>query len=64
MIDPRNLDSLLHPQFDAAAIKAADADWQRPRLLLRVLPAAKIVFTAEDAEVWAARGDKGYPGPS
>ncbi|MCD8224313.1 MAG: pyruvate, phosphate dikinase [Clostridiales bacterium] len=57
MIDPRNLDSLLHPTFDAAAIKAA-------KPIARALGAApgaacgKIVFTAEDAETWAARGEK------
>jgi pyruvate,orthophosphate dikinase len=57
MIDPRNLDTLLHPQFDAAALK-------------KVVPVAKalgaspgaacgkIVFSAEDAKEWAARGEK------
>ena len=57
MIDPRNLDSLLHPQFDAAALKAAEP-------LAKALGASpgaacgKIVFTADDAVEWAARGEK------
>ena len=57
MIDPRNLDTLLHPQFDAAALKAA-------KPIGKALPASpgaaagKIVFTAEDAKEWAARGEK------
>ncbi|MBE7041767.1 MAG: pyruvate, phosphate dikinase [Ruminococcaceae bacterium] len=57
MIDPRNLDTLLHPQFDTAALKAAQP-------LARALAASpgaacgKIVFTAEDAKEWAARGEK------
>ena len=57
MIDPRNLDSLLHPQFDAAALKAATP-------LAKALGASpgaacgKIVFTADDAVEWAARGEK------
>jgi pyruvate,orthophosphate dikinase len=57
MIDPRNLDTLLHPTFDAAALKAATP-------IAKALGAApgaacgKIVFTAEDAEEWAARGEK------
>ena len=57
MIDPRNLDTLLHPQFDAAALKAAT-----PRgKALGASPGAacgKIVFTAEDAKAWAERGEK------
>ena len=57
MIDPRNLDSLLHPQFDAAALKAATP-------LAKALGASpgaacgKIVFTADDAVEWAERGEK------
>jgi pyruvate,orthophosphate dikinase len=57
MIDPRNLDTLLHPQFDAAAIKAAEPVAKA----LAASPGAacgKIVFTAEDAKEWAARGEK------
>ena len=56
-IDPRNLDTLLHPQFDAAALKAAAPIGKG----LGASPGAacgKIVFSAEDAEVWAARGEK------
>ena len=57
MIDPRNLDTLLHPQFDPAALKAATP-------LAKALAASpgaacgKIVFTAEDAKAWAARKEK------
>ena len=57
MIDPRNLDTLLHPQFDAKALKAATP-------IGKALPASpgaacgKIVFTAEDAKTWAAKGEK------
>ncbi len=57
MIDPRNLDTLLHPQFDAKALKAATP-------VGKALPASpgaacgKIVFTAEDAKAWGARGEK------
>ncbi len=57
MIDPRNLDTLLHPQFDAAALKATEP-------LAKALGASpgaacgKIVFTADDAVEWAARGEK------
>ncbi len=57
MVDPRNLDSLLHPQFDAQALLDATP-------LSRALGASpgaaagKIVFTAEDAKEWAARGEK------
>ena len=57
MIDPRNLDTLLHPQFDAAALKAAAPLGKG----LGASPGAacgKVVFTAEDAEVWAAKGEK------
>ena len=57
MIDPRNLDSLLHPQFDAEALKKAEPVAKA----LAAAPGAacgKIVFTAEDAKVWAARGEK------
>ena len=57
MIDPRNLDTLLHPQFDAAALKAATPMGKG----LGASPGAacgKIVFTADDAETWAARGEK------
>ncbi len=57
MIDPRNLDTLLHPQFDAKAIKAATPVGKG----LGASPGAacgKVVFTAEDAEAWAARGEK------
>ncbi len=57
MIDPRNLDTLLHPQFDPTALKKATP-------VATALPASpgaacgKIVFTAEDAKEWAARGEK------
>ena len=57
MIDPRNLDTLLHPQFDPAALKKAAP-------VATALPASpgaacgKIVFTAEDAKEWAERGEK------
>ena len=57
MIEPRNLDTLLHPQFDTAALKAATPIGKG----LGASPGAacgKIVFTAEDAEAWAARGEK------
>ena len=57
MIDPRNLDTLLHPQFDAAALKAATPLGKG----LGASPGAacgKIVFTAEDAEEWNERGEK------
>ena len=57
MIDPRNLDTLLHPQFDAKAIKAATPIGKG----LGASPGAacgKIVFTAEDAEAWKARGER------
>ncbi len=57
MIDPRNLDTLLHPQFDPEALKKATP-------VATALPASpgaacgKIVFTAEDAKEWASRGEK------
>ena len=57
MIDPRNLDTLLHPQFDPKALKSTEP-------VGKALPASpgaacgKIVFTAEDAKEWAARGEK------
>ena len=57
MIDPRNLDTLLHPQFDTAALKAATPMGKG----LGASPGAacgKIVFTAEDAKEWAARKEK------
>ena len=57
MIDPRNLDTLLHPQFEAAALKAATPLGKG----LGASPGAacgKVVFTADDAEAWAARGEK------
>ena len=57
MIDPRNLDTLLHPQFDSKALKAATPIGKG----LGASPGAacgKIVFTAEDAEVWKERGEK------
>lgn len=57
MIDPRNLDTLLHPQFDAEALKAAVPMAKA----LGASPGAacgKIVFTAEDAKTWAAKGEK------
>ena len=57
MIDPRNLDTLLHPQFDAKALKAATPIGKG----LGASPGAacgKIVFSAEDAEAWKARGEK------
>ena len=57
MIDPRNLDTLLHPQFDPAALKAAEAIGKG----LGASPGAacgKIVFTADDAVAWHERGEK------
>ena len=57
MIDPRNLDTLLHPQFDAAALKKAEPVAKA----LAASPGAacgKIVFTAEDAKAWKAKGEK------
>jgi len=57
MIDPRNLDTLLHPQFDVKALKAATPAGRG----LGASPGAacgKVVFTAEDAESWNARGEK------
>ena len=57
MIDPRNLETLLHPQFDAAVLKKAPA-------IAKALPASpgaacgKIVFSAEDAKEWKERGEK------
>ncbi len=57
MIDPRNLDTLLHPQFDVKALKSA----QPMARALGASPGAacgKIVFTAEDAKEWKARGEK------
>ncbi len=57
MIDPRNLDTLLHPQFDAKALKAT-------KPIGKALPASpgaacgKIVFSAEDAKAWKERGEK------
>ena len=57
MIDPRNLDTLLHPQFDAKALKAATPLGKG----LGASPGAacgKVVFTAEDAEEWKNRGEK------
>ena len=57
MIDPRNLDTLLHPQFDASVIKKAEAIGKG----LGASPGAacgKIVFTAEDAKAWAERKEK------
>ena len=57
MIDPRSLDSLLHPQFDAAALKKATP----LATALAASPGAacgRIVFTADDAKEWAAKGEK------
>ena len=57
MIDPRNLDTLLHPQFDTDALKAATPVSRA----LGASPGAacgQIVFTADDAKSWAARGEK------
>ena len=57
MIDPRNLDTLLHPQFDQKALKAATPAGKG----LGASPGAacgKVVFTAEDAEAWNERGEK------
>ncbi len=56
-IDPRNLDTLLHPQFDAKALKASTPVGRA----LAASPGAacgKIVFSAEDAKAWKARGEK------
>ncbi len=63
MIDPRNLDTLLHPQFDAAALKAATPAGKG----LGASPGAacgRIVFTAEDAEKWDERRREGCSGSS
>ena len=57
MIDPRNLDTLLHPQFDAAALKAATPAGKG----LGASPGAacgKVVFSADDAVAWAEKGEK------
>ena len=57
MIDPRNLDTLLHPQFDPKALKTAQAVAKA----LAASPGAacgKIVFTADDAKAWKAKGEK------
>ncbi|MBE7028743.1 MAG: pyruvate, phosphate dikinase [Ruminococcaceae bacterium] len=57
MIDPRNLDTLLHPQFDIKAIKSATPMGKG----LGASPGAacgKVVFTAEDAEIWNNKGEK------
>ena len=57
MIDPRNLDTLLHPQFDTAALKAATPIGKG----LGASPGAaagKVVFSADDAVAWAERGEK------
>ncbi len=57
MIDPRNLDTLLHPQFDVKALKAANPAGKG----LGASPGAacgKVVFTAEDADEWNQRGEK------
>ncbi len=57
MVDPRNLDTLLHPQFDAAALKKATPIGKG----LGASPGAacgKVVFTAEDAVMWSVRGEK------
>ena len=57
MIEPRSLDALLHPQFDAAVLKASEPIGRA----LAASPGAaagKIVFTAEDATEWAAKGEK------
>ena len=57
MIDPRNLDTLLHPQFDAAALKAATPLGKG----LGASPGAatgKVVFTADDAVAWKEKGEK------
>ena len=57
MIDPRNLDTLLHPQFDVKALKAANVAGKG----LGASPGAacgKVVFTAEDAKAWDERGEK------
>ena len=57
MIDPRNLDTLLHPQFDTKALKQAQPIGKG----LGASPGAacgKVVFSAEDAEAWAKRGEK------
>ena len=57
MIDPRNLDTLLHPQFNAASLKAAEPIGKG----LGASPGAacgKVVFNADDAVEWAARGEK------
>ena len=57
MIDPRNLDTLLHPQFDAKALKSA-APAARALGASPGAACGKIVFTAEDAKVWKANGEK------
>ena len=57
MIDPRNLDTLLHPQFDPSVLKTA----QPVASALAASPGAacgRVVFTADDAKEWAARGEK------
>ena len=56
-VEPKQLDSLLHPQFDAAALKAAEVVGKG----LAASPGAacgRVVFSAEDAKSWAANGEK------
>ncbi len=57
MIDPRNLDTLLHPQFDPKALKAAEPI-AKAHAASPGAACGKIVFTAEDAKEWKARGEK------
>ena len=59
-VEPKQLDALLHPQFDAAALKAAEVVGKG----LAASPGAacgRVVFTAEDAKAWAANGEKVVP---
>ena len=61
-VEPQQLDALLHPQFDADALKSAQPIGKG----LAASPGAacgKIVFTAEDAKAWKERGEKVGPGP-
>ena len=57
MIDPRNLDSLLHPQFDAAVLKKS-APVAKALAASPGAACGKIVFTADDAKTWAEKGEK------
>ena len=64
MIDPRNLDTLLHPQFDAEALAKAATRWARVSAPRPGAACGKIVFTAEDAKEWNEARREGRSRPS